>query len=281
MVLVSYMYLLAYVSIKGRNMKFKAFLVALLLMSLFIVHAFEEVTEAETKARKKKELDALAERFKAETGFTGDIIQDYDNYKMRVLRGKFSDISFPNLTDTLAIRRECDAIVEMIIPYIGCPSLTLTKTFIGYNNTSMQTYYQQLVHGFGFEWSGGLSIDYTSDMDRVKIVDGIIRKDIPPARVKYTFPQAVEIARQHYINVLGYPDTLSFKNPNSNDLKYPGSLFLKTIYYNGTKYVYDKGQYVLCHIFGISVPYGIAGYRAAYIDAQTGEVFKIVDDSIH
>jgi hypothetical protein len=114
----------------------------------------------------------------------------------------------------------------------------------------------------------------------VTISNAIVYKSIPPVCVNYTFAEAIEIARQHYINVLEYPDTLSFEDPKRNDQAIFGTIIYKTIKYAGTKYVYDKGQYRLCHIFGISVPYGIAGYRAAYIDAQTGEIYKITDDSI-
>lgn len=263
-------------------MKFKALLVVLLLMSLFIVHAFGEVTEAEAKARKKKELNELAERFKAETGFTGDIKLDYDYDRMGIISGKFSGISYPNLADTLAIRQSCDAIVGNILPYVGFEGLTLTKKSISFNSlhTICGARYEQMVHGFPFEWSGGVRISYNLDTDDVTIVDGIIRKDIPPFRVKYTFPQAVEIARQHYINVLGYPDSISFEDPKSNAPGYPFSISVKKVRNNGTKYVYDKGQYRLCHILGVPDPNKMANGRGVYIDAQNGEVLKIEDGRI-
>lgn len=229
---------------------------------------------------KVRQLEQLADRFKAETGFTGRVDKDNSRSCLSYIRGRFADISFSNLSDTLAIRQSLDAVIEKVLPYMGFEVLTLTKTRVGYNTSGVNTTYQQMVHGYSFEHSGFIGIGYSRDSDDVTISNGIVYTSIPPIHANYSFAQAVEIARQYYISAFGYPDTLSFKNPKRDDPPVIGEIIYETIKYVGTKYVYDKGNYRLCHIFGISVPYGVAGYRVAYIDAHTGEVYKIYDDSI-
>ena len=267
-------------------MKQITFVLIVLLLAIQYAYADGNTAEETDYRKKVRQLDQLAERFKAETGFTGNVSKDYNECRMRTIIGKFRDISFPDLADTLAMRQSCDAVLAKIIPYVGFQGLTLTKECIGYNKTSLGTYYTQLVHGYSFEWRRGIDIRYESDTGKVDIVVGISKINIPPVHVKYTFAQAVEIARQYYINTLEYPDTLSFEDSKNNAHGLPFPLPFDNIRNNdivrnnGIKYVYDKGQYRLCHIFGISISYGIAQNRAAYIDAQTGEIHKIYDDGI-
>ncbi len=250
-----------------------------IIMLLAISYGYANGNQADHR-EKVRQMDEMAERFKAETGFTGRVDRDNQRSCLSYFRGNFPDVSFPDQPDTLAMRQAFDAIVSKIMPHIGCEGLTLTKTRIGYNTSGVSTTYQQLVHGYSFEHSGFIGIGYSRDSDDVTISNAIVYKSIPPVCVNYTFAEAIEIARQYYVNTFGYPDSLSFNNPKRNDQAIFGTIINKTIKYAGTKYVYDKWKYRLCHIFGISVPYGIAGYRVAYIDAQTGEIYKIIDDSI-
>lgn len=256
----------------------KRMTIVIIILLLAISYGYSE-TQAD-HWEKVRQMDELAERFKAETGFIGRIDRDNQRECLGYFRGNFPDVNFPNQADTLAMRQSCDAIFAKIFPYFGLDGIILTKTSIRYNKSGITTRYEQLVHGYGFEHPGEIIIGYSRDSDDVTISNGIIKINIPPVNVNYTFAQAVEIARQHYIHALGYPDTLSFEDPKNNVPQPHGSIIFRTIKNNGTKFVYDKGQYRLCHIFGISILDGIPSFRAAYIDAQTGEVFKISDDHI-
>ncbi len=259
----------------------KIILLSICVMLLFIPGlVFSESASIADHREKVSRLEALAEKFKAETGFTGQVERDNQRGCLYYIRGNFPNVSFADHADTLAIRQTFDAIIEKIIPYLGFEGLTLTKTRIGYNTTNTSTIYKQLVHGYSYEHTGEIIIGYSRDSDDLTISNGIISKHIPPVRVNYTFAQAIEITRQHYITVLGYPDTLSFEDTISNAKEDFGSIDLKKIRNNGTMYVYDNGEYRLCHILGVPDPYRAANGRGVYIDAQTGEVYKIVDGRI-
>jgi len=74
-------------------MKTRAFIVLLLmLMTLSAIFASEDTNEQEEYFRKKQELDLLAERFKAETGFEGTIQYNYIRMTLSQFRGNFRDI---------------------------------------------------------------------------------------------------------------------------------------------------------------------------------------------
>lgn len=251
-------------------------MLALLIVSAVYADARAKVNERLEKARK---LDSLAEKFKAETGFTGRVDRAYQRNCLSHFRGSFPGISFPDLADTLATRQAFDSIIGKIMPYIGFEGLNLTKAWIVHDKNHTSTIYQQLVHGYSFIAGGNIIVSYYRDSNDIAIDPSIEYKPIPPVQVNYTFEQAVETARQHYINVLGYPDTMSFVIAKGDSEEDGPSMRQSEVRNNGIKYVSDKGEYRLCHIIGISVSYGPARQRAAYIDAQTGELVQLSDDS--
>ena len=73
-------------------------MLALLIVSAVYADARAKANERVEKARK---LDRLAEKFKAETGFTGRVDRAYQRNCLSHFRGSFPGISFPDLADTL------------------------------------------------------------------------------------------------------------------------------------------------------------------------------------
>ena len=73
-------------------MKTKALVTMLLLLLCSTIFASEDPGDAAERARKTQELNQLAERFKAETGFEGEINPDGQLSHLAGFRGNFPDI---------------------------------------------------------------------------------------------------------------------------------------------------------------------------------------------
>jgi hypothetical protein len=154
-------------------MKYKAFLVALLFMSLFVVHAFGEVTDAEYW-EKVRQLDQLAERFKAETGFTGNVSYYFERMELQSYEGKFADIPFSADADTISFRLACNRILDKIIPYSFAKRSKLSMSRISSRTGYISTDFYQLVNGYRVEGYGFIVITYDAGRYRFDIGDNTV-----------------------------------------------------------------------------------------------------------
>jgi hypothetical protein len=142
-------------------------------MSPYVVNAFGEVADAE-HWEKVHQLDQLAERFKAETGFRGEISHNGALSHLGIFRGKFADIPFSADADTLTFRQACDRIIDRLLPYTLATRSQLTTSRISKGNGRIETEYYQTVNGYKVEGGGLLLIAYDVGRSRFSISNGTV-----------------------------------------------------------------------------------------------------------
>ena len=176
-------------------MKTRVFLAILLLTVVAILYCSDDPSENAEYQRKTRELKALSERFKAETGFEGTIEYDYDNMKLSSFRGGFTDIAFPATQDTTIIRQSFERVVDKMLPYISATRAQLKKSSMFSNLWGIGTRYQQFVNGYPIEGGGYMNVSYTPKQNRIDILNDIV--DIKQVAILNTISEAAafKIAR--------------------------------------------------------------------------------------
>lgn len=147
--------------------------ILLLLMAISAVYASEDPTEITEYLQKKQQLDQLAERFKAETGFKGDIETNFEHMKLSRFTGNFDDIDMTNVRDSVAFRQVCNTVISKLLPFIGAKSEQLTPERINIRPDYYAVVYKQMVNGYPIENGGALKITYlpSSNQRRFSILD--------------------------------------------------------------------------------------------------------------
>ncbi|MDD4308847.1 MAG: hypothetical protein PHO32_00545, partial [Candidatus Cloacimonetes bacterium] len=160
-------------------MKTRVFIFLLLMMIMVIsaIYASEDPTENEEYFRKKQELGILADRFKAETAFRGDIETYPDQMKLARFTGNFDDIDMTNVRDSVAFRQVCTNVINKLLPYIGANSEQLVLGKINVDSDQIDTRYYQKVNGYQIESGGYLNIYYLYSHKRFGILN--VTVDIP------------------------------------------------------------------------------------------------------
>jgi len=215
---------------------------------------------------KVRQLDEMAERFKAETGFTGNINYGYERMRLGSFEGNFSDIQFSADEDTIAFRQACERIVEKILPLSPANRMQLSMSRISKSVSGFTTDYIQQVGGYRVEGSGFIVITYEEGRKRFSIGDNTV--DLPgnnPTPV-LTYEEAVRIYDEHI------EDDEATKNFRKRRPFL--SLLFSNIY--GDDEINAKPDYRLCWVGGYT--------KCIYIDAVTGQIYKMVDytlDDIH
>jgi len=155
-------------------MNTKALVTMLLLLLCAMIFASEDASDAAEHARKTQELNQLAERFKAETGFTGRINYGYERMRLGSFEGNFSDIPFTTEADTIAFRQACERIVDKILPYSPANRSQLSKSRITKQWGGYTTDYYQQVGGYRVEGAGFIMITYEEGRKRFSIGDNTV-----------------------------------------------------------------------------------------------------------
>ncbi|PKN73266.1 MAG: hypothetical protein CVU50_02940, partial [Candidatus Cloacimonetes bacterium HGW-Cloacimonetes-3] len=149
----------------------------LMLMAFTAIYASENPAENEVYVRKNRELKALSEKFKAETGFEGTFEYNYNTMKLSSYSGSFSDIQLPATQDTTSIRQTIERVVDKMLPHLSASRTQLTKTAIFTSMWGNGTRYMQVINGYPIEGGGYLNITYNQTQNRVDILDATV--DIP------------------------------------------------------------------------------------------------------
>lgn len=145
--------------------------ILLLMMAISAIYASEDPTEQAEYLQKKQQLDLLAERFKAETGFEGKIEYDYTTMKLSRYRGVFSDVHFSNPQDTTSLRQSFSSVKDKMLPYLSALDNQLYQTRIELHHLGNGTRYIQLVNGYPVEHGGYLNMTYSPSNNLVDILD--------------------------------------------------------------------------------------------------------------
>jgi len=237
-------------------MKAIALVTIMLLLVYAAIFANGDPCEAEEQWRKTQELNQLADRFKAETGFNGQINYRYESMSLGSFEGNFADIPFSADADTTTFRHACNRILDKILPYSFANRSQLSMNRITKSNGYISTDYYQLGNGYRVEGLGFIVITYDTGRNRFSIGDNAV--ELPTSHITpvISFMKAVQIAKDYYINNLGYPEDIVI-NPATESIAY----------------VEFNNQYELCYVLGIPDPNPeqFKDYTIV-IDAMTGEV---------
>lgn len=155
--------------------------------------------QTEEYAQKQAILNERAARFKAETGFNGNLEYDLKGMKFKRYSGRFASIQFPAFQDSILYMRTFEEVLVRILPYISANRQQLVKKYLTMNNWANWIEYRQIVNGYSIESGGRLSIVYTHSLKRVSILDETY--DIPPIPRGEIIPEdeAYNIAWDHYV----------------------------------------------------------------------------------
>ncbi len=242
-------------------MNAKLLITILLLLICTAIFASEDHFDAEEYERKTQELNQLAERFKAETGFEGRINYGYERMRLGSFEGNFSDIPFTAEADSLAFRQACERIVEKILPYSPANRMQLSMSRISKSVRGYTTDYNQQVNGYRVEGAGFIMITYEEGRKRFSIGDNTV--DLPEGDVSaiITPEEAERIALS-----------------DMNDAKYQSSRTVSIYYTNRGSNTYYLA-YLIC-VGTDSNP--IFGDYFYLIDSMTGRIaHKRRSDFIH
>ena len=236
---------------------------AFIILLLGISYGYADGLPAEEAERqaKKHQMEQIADRFKAETGFRGEIKFNDMTMEVGYYEGKFADIPFSADKDTISFRQACNRILDKILPYSRATRSQLSMNRITGTGEYRSTEYYQLINGYQVEGLGFIAITYDAGKYRFTIGDN-----------------SVELPSQNIAPVLNYEDAVRIYDENVKDDEAIKKIrksrpFLGLCFAN----IYNdwegdtRSEYRLCWVGGFT--------RYICIDARTGEVYKIIDKS--
>jgi hypothetical protein len=147
-----------------------------LILALFLVsiaYAYETPEDSD-HWENVRQLNQLGERFKAETGFTGNMNYNYERMKLGSYEGKFADIPFSADADTSTFRQACERILDKILPYSYAKYSQLSMSRITRRTGYISTDYYQQVNGYRVEGLGFIVITYDAGRYRFSIGDNAV-----------------------------------------------------------------------------------------------------------
>jgi len=233
----------------------KSYLFGVFLLLLMVVPLiglpYEQMVEYN---QKQAVLDERAARFKAETGFEGELTYNYYDMKFMRYSGQFTTIQFPTAKDSTSYRQAFNSVLEIILPYISARRIQLIEADFRLSTWNNSITYRQLVNGYPIESCGRLIISYKLAQKRIVILDETV--DIPLATYGDIISQedAFNIAWNHFVKT----EHFSEKTPKSRSKT---SIIYRNRILNGNPQPYE-----LC--WKVAFP-GIL----YYINANTSEFY--------
>lgn len=175
-------------------MKSKVLILVLMLLAMCVtLIASEDGSDPEEYFRKTKELDKMANKFKAETGFQGSIEYGYEQMILGGFKGNFSDIHYTSDSDTIAFRQACEKVLNKILPYSKAIRSQLSISRIRNQWSLLSTYYYQQVNGYRVEGLGFVKISYDIERKRFHIGEGTVELPEGDVRAIITPEEAEQI----------------------------------------------------------------------------------------
>ena len=196
-----------------------------IIMLLAISHGYADANQAD-HWDKVRQMDEMAERFKAETGFMGEINPDSPLKHLTGFRGKFPDIPFSANADSVTFRQACERIVDRILPYTSANRSQLSMSRISKSVFGYTTEYYQQVGGYRVESRGLILITFDEGMNRFSISNGTVELPDVDVSAIITLEEAIRIANLVYFKssnprVQPRKVTLEFTNgKNQNNKNY-------------------------------------------------------------
>jgi len=157
--------------------------------------------QTEEYTRKQTILNEKAARFKAQTGFEGDITYNHQYMTFSNIFGNFRDIVVTAPQDTVFMKQVFDRVLAIVKPYISAQEEQLFRGKVVCNANSSGVFYRQLVNGYRIEGGfGSLKMSYNLTTCKLSIVNATadISSDIIPINV--TLKQAVKLSQDEVYN---------------------------------------------------------------------------------
>ena len=228
-------------------------LITILLLLCTAIFSTEDTNNAPEYERKTWELNQLAERFKAETGFVGRINYGYERMRLGSFEGNFTGVSLPTEGDTIAFRQACEMIVDKILPFSPANRMQLSMSRISKSGRGYTTDYIQQVGGYRVEGAGFIMITSDSGRKHFSIGDNTVKLPDGSVNVMITREEAIEIYGENV------DDQLQRRYSN-----FKPDFSIR--YFNINKRNQGvKPLYRLCWVGGLS--------RKLVIDVNTGEIY--------
>lgn len=207
---------------------------------------------------KVRQLEQLADRFKAETGFTGSIESSTERMRLSYFDGRFADIQIAADADTASYRAAFEQILDKVLPYTFAKREQLTSSRITHNQRTIETDYYQQINGYRVEGAGRISFYYEKEYNRLEIGNGtVVLPEI--TQINYNSEEATNIAIQYHRAKCSQPEQQNKPPYLIEDLRFFDS---------------DTSGYSLKYIIYI-------GDFVYYVDASTGRLdwnYAIGDD---
>ena len=203
--------------------------------------------------QKQAILNERAVRFKAETGFEGDITFNHQDMKCSYLRGTFKDIEVTAPQDTTFMKQVFNQLVSKIVQHISAREEDLLMGKVVSTDSRTSVRYTQMVNGYGIEQGGWLNISYMNDLKLFTVTDNTvsIRTDLVVPTV------SIDKAKQIY-------HELVLQDETNHSLTIPPSIRL--MYFNINRYKIGLNpDYRLCWIVG--------GVKTIVLDAVSEAIY--------
>jgi len=171
-----------------------AFIIILLGISYGYADGFP--SEEDERQAKECQLDQVADRFKAETGFRGEINYDTNRMCLGFLEGKFADIQITANADTASFRVVFEQILDKVLPYTFAKREHLSRSKISKQTGYIRAVYFQQINGYRVEGAGKLTIVYEVGRNGFRISNGSV--ELPEnITINISLEQAVKIAQDN------------------------------------------------------------------------------------
>ena len=243
----------------------KRVLIIAILTLLAISSGFADGYPAEEAEHweKVRQLEQLADRFKAETGFTGSIESSTERMRLSFFEGRFSGIQITADADTATFRAAFEQILDKVLPYTFAKREQLTSSRITHNQRTIETDYYQQINGYRVEGAGRISFNYEKEYNRLEIGNGTVVLPETDALPTLSYKDAVQIAKSYYVEELGYSEDVMI-TPKTHSITF----------------VDIDGHYELCYVLGIPNPSRTnhEDYTIV-INAITGRVKRLWNES--
>ena len=179
----------------------------LFVLLLAISYGYAQTSPEETAKHWQKtlELNQLAERFKAETGFRGKMNYNFERMKLGSFEGNFTDIPFSTDADTTSFRQACNRIIDKILPYSYAKRSQLSMSRITKSGRGYTTDYIQSANGYRVEGSGFIMITYEDGRKHFSIGDNTV--ELPESvQINITREDAINRALEYHKNKVNPPE---------------------------------------------------------------------------
>ncbi|MDY0127465.1 MAG: T9SS type A sorting domain-containing protein [Candidatus Cloacimonadaceae bacterium] len=175
-----------------KSYMFCVFLILLMVVPLMGI-PYEQTEEY---TQKQAILNERAVRFKAETGFEGDITFNHQDMKFSQLYGIFNDIRLTAPQDTISAEGAFDKVLLKITPFISAREGQLIPSIIERSQYMVSKKWEQKINGYSVHPGGIISISYNIDTQEFIINDSTV--DIPNTPIPINISK--EDAKQIMIN---------------------------------------------------------------------------------